>query len=161
MKMNGCIKLFRKEIELEKKLTDPELRLYLLYRRLADWDPRHRGVFGTVKLPIKAMKALYLPEKNWSVGKISETTNRLIEKGFLKRKFDNRIAVENFWLFQERVQRAEHAFQLIEKGVQVDEMNIRTLEREVVEGNKRRYEKMKEDAGFSKKAFGNLNDPLL
>ena len=157
--MSGCIKLFRKEIEREKQLDDPELRLYLLYRRLADWDPRHKETFGTVKLPIRAIKSSCLPEKNWSVGKISETTNRLIAKGFLKRLPANRIAVENYWLYQERVQRAERAFQLIENGVQVTEANIRQLEQIAMEENKRRYAKMREDAGFSQKSFGNLNEP--
>lgn len=156
--MNGCIKLFRKEIEKEKQLTDPELRLYLLYRRLVDWDHRHKETFGTVKISIKSLKAQYLPEKNWSVGKISEATNQLIAKGFLSRVSGSRIAVQNFWLFQERVQRAEHAFQLIEKGVQVDETNLRALEQTSAEENKRRFAKMKEDAGFSRKTFGNLND---
>lgn len=157
--MNGCIKLFRKEIEKEKTLTDPEFRLYLLYRRLVDWDQRHKETFGTVKISIKAIKAQYLPEKNWSVGKISEATNQLIGKGFLKRVQGSRIAVENFWLFQERVQRTERAFQLIEKGVQVTEANIQSLEQASIEENKRRYAKMKEDAGFLGKTFGNLNDP--
>lgn len=157
--MNGCIKLFRKEIAKEKELTDPEFRLYLLYRRLVDWDHRHTETFGTVKISIKALKAQYMPEKNWSVGKISEATNQLIAKGFLKRVSGSRIAVENFWLFQERVQRAEHAFQLIEKGVQVTETNLRELEQANAEENKRRFAKMKEDAGFSRKTFGNLNEP--
>ena len=81
MKKKGCIKLFRIEIELEKKLNDTEFRLWLLYRRLADWDKRHGG-FATVKESLREIQRLYLV-KGWSIGKLSMATKSLIQKGLL------------------------------------------------------------------------------
>jgi len=155
--MNGCIKLFRKEIETEKKLTDAEFRLYLLFRRLADWDPRHKDKFGTVCIPIRELRANYLPEKSWSTGKVSETINSLVAKGFLAKLPGYRLRVDKFWFYQGRVQLVEQAFRLIEDGVQITEQNFHSVENLTREANIRRIEKMKQDAGFPKKLFDNLN----
>ncbi len=147
--MNGCINLFRKEVEREKELTDAELRLYLLYRRLVDWDVRHRETFGTVKISIASLRALHLPSKNWSIGKVSETKNQLIKKGFLERVPGFRIRVNNFWLYQANVRQTEKAFRLIEKGVQITESNFRDVEYLTAQERVRDIQKMKLNIGKS------------
>lgn len=147
MKMRGCIKLYRWEVNREKGLTDAELRLYLLYRRLADWDSRHKETFGTVSVSIKTLRENYLPAKNWSMGKVSGVTKGLIQKGFLRRASYTRLAVDKFDVFQATVQQAEKMFQLIEKGFQITEQNFHPAENRTPEQNLREIQKMKQNIG--------------
>lgn len=123
MKKKGCIKLFRWEVDREKQLTDAELRLYLLFRRLVDWDRRHEH-FGTVKISIRELHSQYLNFVGWSVTKISVATNSLIKKGFLKRLEHRYICVENFRVFHAKVWVAEQLFALMEQGVQPTEQDV-------------------------------------
>ena len=139
MKLKGCIKLFRREVELEKSLTDPELRLYLLCRRLADWDPRHKEGFGTVKASIRKLQKEYLPR--WSVGKICTTINGLIAKGWLERLGSGVVGVKNFWIYQLLVSQADQILQQIEQGVPLSEQTVR----QPVQGQKFDFEQARRD----------------
>ena len=122
--MRGCIKLFRREVEWEKKLNDPELRLYLLHRRIADWDATHAR-FGTFKISYRKLLAEYLPSSGWSVAKISTTTNALIRKGLISKIGDGSIRVENMLVFQRaNVSAAEQLFPFIEQGVRPTEHDV-------------------------------------
>lgn len=125
MKLNGCIKLFRRELETEKELNDTEFRLWLLYRRIADWDRRHITL-GVVKESLRQLKTLYLG-KHWSIAKISLATNSLIRKGYLQRTPERRIKVINMGIFQETVQIAEQLLQLLEQGVQITEQHVQAI----------------------------------
>ena len=124
MRMNGCIHLYRREVEREKILTDAELRLYYLYRRLADWDTRHTETFGTVKISIRELRKLYLPSSRWSIGKISATINGLITKEFLERLTTGRILIRYFGIFQAPIRQGEPLLRLLEQGVPVDEQSV-------------------------------------
>ena len=128
MKKKGCIKLFRWELTREGQLTDAELRLYLLFRRLVDWDKRHEH-FGAVKISIRELHSQHLNFTGWSVTKISVTLNSLIKKGFLKRSTDRYIHVENFRIFHAKVPVAERMFLLLEQGVQPTEQDVLQAER--------------------------------
>ena len=127
-KQIGYIRLYRYlAIEYKKVLTDPEYRLLDIYACLVRWDKKDAVRFGTVdNLSIRDIRQDYLP--NWSAGKISMITNQLIKKGFLTRLPKKRMRVENFWIYQAPVQRAEQAFQLIEQGIQPTEQNIQQAE---------------------------------
>lgn len=127
MKKKGCIKLFRWEIDQEKRLTDPELRIYLLFRRMADWDKRHEH-FGTAKVSLRQLHSEFLAIPGWSVTKISVTINGLIKKGFLKRLPESRIAVENFVIFQAKIPAAEQLFRKLEQGVPITEQDVARAE---------------------------------
>lgn len=147
MKKKGCIKLFRIEIELEKQLNDTEFRLWLLYRRLADWDKRHSG-FATVKESLREIQRLYLA--SWSIGKISMGTSGLIRKGLLERTPEKRIRVKNLWIYQERVHIAEQLLQRIEQGVQPTEQDVQIIKQRDPTELERQMRKLAYDKRFPK-----------
>ncbi len=89
--LNGWCKLLRSDIEPEKPLSDAEIRLYYLYLRIVGWDRRNTEKYGLSAITVRELKATYLP--NWSIGKINETQNKLIDRGWLKRSPDGSVEV--------------------------------------------------------------------
>ena len=147
MKINGYVRVHRSDIESEKELNDAETRLYRLYYFMADWDKRHKETFGTVNIPFHAMKAAYLPPKGWSIGKISETINSLIEKNRLRRVSKTRIAVDKFTPFHNQVQNTEQNLQPAEHNVQPVEPNVHSAEHRTPEQNLQLIQEMKRNIG--------------
>ena len=127
--MKGSIKLCRREIELWKKLTDQEVRIYLLLRMRAGWDKRHVDNYGKAKNTLRDLRK-YLPEKGSSIGKLSAVLKSLDEKGFIKRISDGEIRVENFDVFQLPLQGVERCLQYLEQGLQPPEQLVRDLEKD-------------------------------
>lgn len=129
MKITGNIKLYRKEINLWKRLTDQELRIYILLRLLADWDKNHKDSFGIAKGSLRHLTE-YLPSKGSSVPKLSAVIKTLEKKGFIKRVSDGRIRVENYAVFRLSVHSAEQCIQYLEQGVQPPEHLVQNIEEE-------------------------------
>jgi hypothetical protein len=116
-------------IKYKKPMTDQEARLFDVYLTQARWDKRDTERFGIVEnLSVRDIKAEFLP--NWSVGKISEVGKSLVEKKFLAKLPKNRICVNNFWIYQATVLKAEQGFQCLEQQVQPTEQNIRQNEQQ-------------------------------
>lgn len=127
--MRGNIKLYRKEIELWKKLSDQELRIYLLLRVLADWDKKHKNTFGTVRSTLDDLRS-YLPERGSSKPKLSYWLKILESKHFIKRIKDGQILVENYAVYQLPVHLAEQCIQSLEQGIQPPEHLVQNSEEE-------------------------------
>lgn len=94
MKLRGYLKFSREDIEVEKDLSDRELRLLNLFVRIVDWDPRHKERFASARITVAEIHRSYLP--HWCTGKIWEVTQMLINKGQILRLKDGRIQVVNF-----------------------------------------------------------------
>ncbi len=125
MKLNGHIKLHRKMIEKERDLNDAELRLYLIYARIVDWDSRHQ-YFSSTDKTIRQIKTLYLP--NWATGKISYTTRSLIKKHWLLRD-KKRVYVTDYGIFRSKTsQEAEQRIQQMGQNFQPVEQDIQSIE---------------------------------
>ena len=124
-----------------KNLTDQECRLLDMYACLVCWDIKNKERFGTVsELTIKDIHDEHLP--SWSTGKISGVIKSLIKKGRLTRLPKKRMRVENFWIYQASVQRAEQGFQLIEQGIHPTEQNVRLAEEKQFEDLQKEKQKM-------------------
>ncbi len=128
MKNAGYIRLYRYiALEYKKNLTDPEYRLLDIYACLVRWDRKNIEHFGIVsELSIRDIQKDHLP--HWSVGKISQIITSLIKKGLLTRLPKKRMRVENFWIYQAKIQQVERAIHLIEQGIQPSEQNIQLAE---------------------------------
>lgn len=127
-KPNKFCKLFGVDIDYENNLTDPEVRMYHLYLRIVDWDSKHREVFGLSNISVRDLKKHYL--HNWSEGKISETRNSLVEKGWFIRESKTVYGVKNYYIYRLRsVQTAEHCIHHTRQGIPIDERDVHQTER--------------------------------
>ncbi len=158
MKKTGHVKLYRKEADITKVFSDPEFRLFILFRMIADWDKRHK-TYGMTNVTIKNIQTEFLPE--WSTGKISEIINHLIQKGFLSREGRSTIKIKNFWIWTiHNYQLAEQGLRHIELGIQPPEPEVQRGELVDTEVNRTKIKIMKENAAFGTNLFSQLNKSL-
>lgn len=127
MNINGYLKLYRYDFLMRLKgLTDQEMRLYLTLVALTKWDRKNKETFGLVHISVRKLKEKYL--KKWSIGKIGTIRKSLVTKEFLTPAEGGGYLVENYWIYQATMPRAELAFQCIEQGIQPTEQNVREIE---------------------------------
>ena len=130
-KPNKFCKIFGIEIEYENQLTDQELRLYHLYLRIVHWDSRHES-FGISDITILDIKKHYL--HNWSTGKISNTRNSLIKKGWLEKYSRSEIGVKEYQVYRlKNVQSAEQCIQQMRQGLPINEQDVHSAEQDYEE----------------------------
>ena len=123
-------KLYGVELEYEKELSDAELRLFFVYRRIVDWDNKHTDTFGSTAITIRQLQTAYLPD--WSVGKISNIRRSLIGKRWLEKRPEHRIGIREFRIFRSNgFKIAEKYIPWIRQGVPLPELPVRTVEKPV------------------------------
>lgn len=121
-------KLYGVELEYEKELSDAELRLFFVYRRIVDWDNKHTNTFGSTAITIRQLKAAYLP--NWSIGKINNTQRSLIQKRWLEKLPEHRMGIREYRIYRAKgFQLAEKYIPYIRQGVPLPELPVRTVEK--------------------------------
>jgi hypothetical protein len=114
MKLNGGIFLLRIELERERGLTDPEWRLWMVYRSLCGWD-KTKADFGIANITIANLQK-YL---DWSAGSICSTRQSLCTKGKLKKIQESKYrVVDAEKLLRPNFRQAEIGVQGIEGIVQ-------------------------------------------
>jgi len=148
-------RLYGFEIDYEKRLTDPELRLYHLFLRLVDWDPKHEETFGSVAhLPFRDIIAAYLP---WSIGKISNVQRSLIAKGWIQKGKNRSIVIPNYGIYRvKNVHLAEKIFQKTRQGAPLTEQEVQQLKQSPEEIRRNFYEKredFKRKTDFGRSAY--------
>ena len=148
MKRKGCIKLYRWEFDLLKKLTDPEYRLYIFYRQAVDWDKKHER-FGSILISLRGLHSEYFNIPDWSLAKLSRVRRKLIEKNLL-RLADDYIHVENMRIFQEKVVIAEQLFKQLERGIPVMEADVQLMKQMGVNTIKELTQKLAQKMDISK-----------
>lgn len=127
MTKRGWIKLFRRELEWLKQLSNAEI-VYLLAARIScEWDHKN-DLFGTFDARIKEMQKLL----GWADGTISRVTNLLLDKGLLQITEDHRrLRITNADLFFSKGTKGKEAEKIIldtEQNLQSNELNIQIRE---------------------------------
>jgi len=123
IKFRGYTNSYRIKLKKMKFYEDSEYRLLDVFVNIADWDKKHINTFGTTGESLRDIQKHYLP--NWSLGKLSQTTNKLIKKGDITKRLERRIEIKNFWRF------VSSNVQKVEQSVQADEQNVQQNEQPV------------------------------
>lgn len=127
MTKRGWIKVFRREQEWLKELSNAEV-VYLLAARIAtEWNSKI-DYFGTFDARIKEMKKLL----GWSDGTISRVGNLLLGKGVLQKTEDcRRLRITNAELFFSKGNKGKEVEKIIldvENNLHKHELNIQVSE---------------------------------
>jgi hypothetical protein len=87
---NGWIKIYRKDLDLLRGMSDPEYRYYQTSLLLAVWDSK-KSLFGEFDARTVSMRKHF----DWSSGKINETKNSLLKKGYYTKQPNHRLRIKN------------------------------------------------------------------
>ncbi|OGC51754.1 hypothetical protein A2982_00530 [candidate division WWE3 bacterium RIFCSPLOWO2_01_FULL_39_13] len=97
----------------DKKLTSSEYLLYsLLLTVIADWDHDHFTIFGSYDLNNREVASFY----SASASTVYRAEKKLINKGLLYIRPDERIAIKGFGLYQKKID--------VNKGGRVGVLNL-------------------------------------
>lgn len=158
MKKASYIKIYKDDLKRLTALKDREFRLYAHYLSFVIWDSRKEAIFGSTNKSIRQIKTESLP--NWSIGKIYEVQQILIQKGFLIMRPDGRMGIKDFYLYRVKPEEAEIIFRNLEQGVQIPERFVQNPENQINPEGLRRFQKLKREAGFRDSSFRFPNNRL-
>lgn len=116
----GWIKHYRTDLKHLKDLSDPEYRYYQVSLLLAIWDPKNKQ-FGTFDARTKTIRE----HLNWANGKINETKNLLLGKGYYKKAKDWKLEITNSALIFGKSKKHETIIQHTEKDFHTNEADFR------------------------------------
>ena len=150
-KKASYIKVYKEDLKRLNILKDREFRLYTHYLSFVIWDSRKEAIFGSTDKSIREIKKESLP--NWSVGKIYEVQQILIEKGFLITRPDRRMGIKDFYLYRVKPEEATSIFRNLEQGIQVPEHLVQNPENHTDHEGLQRLQKLKQEAGFCGNSF--------
>jgi hypothetical protein len=123
----GFIKIFRREVEWMKQLSNAEIVYLVAARAATEWNSRS-DLFGTFDARIKEMQK----HLEWADGTISRVTNLLKGKGILQVTEDSRrLRITNAHLFFSKGPKGKEAEKIIrdaEQNLQTNELDIRIHE---------------------------------
>lgn len=134
---NKWTRIYAKAIDYERQLKDAELRLFHIYLRIVGWDPKHTETFGSSDITQRDLLYL-LPdkksgEKNWSVAKVNSVIKSLIDKGWIERRPDGRIAVINYVVYRlvgkDSARLAEQGIRWTRQGVRLEKPTVQPPEK--------------------------------
>ncbi len=153
MTIKGWIKLFRREFEWFKDLSNPEIVYLLAARVVAEWDNK-KEQFGTFDARIKEMQKIL----GWSDGTISRVGKLLLSKGYFHKTDDHRRwRITNAELFFSKGGSSKKAEKIIldtETNLQTHELNLQISEYfpdKIKQGIKDLKDKMSVSDGSKKK----------
>lgn len=83
-------------------LTDPEYRLWDLFKALEDWDKNHSETYQKVLATDRELVKV-LPSSYWSPSKVCRVRKSLITKGFIDQTGTSEYKVIEMSLVQQRI----------------------------------------------------------
>ncbi|MDD5731508.1 MAG: hypothetical protein PHU42_01265 [Patescibacteria group bacterium] len=130
MKKAGFLAMHREDIELDRHLSDSEMRLKYFLLMMTDWGISHKN-YGLVKMSYEEIGG----EIGWKKSKLCGVVNSLVKKGYIQ-KARREIKVINFEKYlwknakqhHKKVREIEQRVRDSEQIVQPNELNVQNNE---------------------------------